>query len=460
MKSFRRGFTLIELLVVMSVIAILMGLLLPAVNQVREAARKTDCLNKLKGIGLACNDYYFNHGQFPPSGNTFFDSSHLDFETFAYNVEASPEVNQKVGTLPHLLPYIDQNPLYVRMIGGGNYYEDASGGRDTVRSQLLDVDAHGSIGLMSGGGGYAGYGKCDVSERTTAAWFLYGSHQLGPSVFDEYGGLLPGNEVNQVAITASQQAVAAFLCPSEINNEAGFSEGGKVSWGYEWNVHHAGDEPYYVVGYFAGAEGIYSMSGYDEEWYLDTEIDFSPGAINAYGKTNYACVLGATAFRVGAPEPYEEVSLHFDGICTNRSKTKTVSDGESNTLIFGEVAQSVTGSNTDYVPDGDGYKEVSGPNMRYDLYSYNTWMATAGYGIDDSGIGANEWIVYDDGEDNDLDVLYFTKGDGFSSYHPGSTNFVTADGASRSISHLVDSQVLYVLAGRNDYGLIDWSQID
>jgi prepilin-type N-terminal cleavage/methylation domain-containing protein len=103
MKAPRRAFTLIELLVVIAIIAILIALLLPAVQQAREAARRTQCKNALKQLGLALHNYHDVFGQLPPAsianGNT---TSGGAVTTHGKNTSG----------LTLLLPYIDQAPLY------------------------------------------------------------------------------------------------------------------------------------------------------------------------------------------------------------------------------------------------------------------------------------------------------------------------------------------------------------
>ena len=103
-----RGFTLIELLVVIAIIAVLIALLLPAVQQAREAARRTQCKNNLKQMGLAIHNYEGSHKVFPPSSISTFGQG-----VWGYPGTGPADPNIRLHSYASLiLPYIDGANLY------------------------------------------------------------------------------------------------------------------------------------------------------------------------------------------------------------------------------------------------------------------------------------------------------------------------------------------------------------
>lgn len=111
----RRGFTLIELLVVIAIIAILIGLLLPAVQKVREAASRSTCQNNLAQLAKAAHNYEGTFQRLPPG---FLGCMPTDSPYGADSNITATYNAQCVGTIVHLLPQMEQGPLYQILMTG------------------------------------------------------------------------------------------------------------------------------------------------------------------------------------------------------------------------------------------------------------------------------------------------------------------------------------------------------
>ena len=126
-RSHRAAFTLIELLVVIAIIAILIGLLVPAVQKVREAAARTQCTNNTKQIVLACHNLHDIFKVLPPSHGWYPGST--------------PEAGTGYGTIHfHLLAYIEQQPLYKSSLLPGPNFANLNG--DNPGAPYYNVEAN------------------------------------------------------------------------------------------------------------------------------------------------------------------------------------------------------------------------------------------------------------------------------------------------------------------------------
>ena len=140
----RYGFTLIELLVVISIIAVLIALLLPSVQQAREAARRTQCKNNLKQFGLAMHNYHDNHNCFPPGYLGFPAGAGGSCSTVNNVVTLDPTLPtinaaraQGWGWGAYLLPFVDQGNLYLAL---------GVGSKQTVCDNPVGAQADPNVG--------------------------------------------------------------------------------------------------------------------------------------------------------------------------------------------------------------------------------------------------------------------------------------------------------------------------
>ena len=118
-----RGFTLVELLVVIAIIGILIGMLLPAVQQVREAARRTQCLNNMRQIGLACLNYESAHSSLPSCGGD--------------DIKQFPQLRMDFSWHIRIFPFSEQNNIS-RRLEDDNINRGWTGASEQNRNALLN----------------------------------------------------------------------------------------------------------------------------------------------------------------------------------------------------------------------------------------------------------------------------------------------------------------------------------
>ncbi len=157
----RRGFTLIELLVVIAIIAVLIALLLPAVQAAREAARRIQCTNNMKQIGLANHNYESTNGTFPMSNAMLQNGTSI----------AGPIWTNNLSALSRILPYVENSAIY----GAMNFALKDSAAQNTTTCGLLikTYVCPSDPNTQSFNDGGTVFGAANYGFNASADWYVF-----------------------------------------------------------------------------------------------------------------------------------------------------------------------------------------------------------------------------------------------------------------------------------------------
>jgi prepilin-type N-terminal cleavage/methylation domain-containing protein len=372
----RAGFTLVELLVVIAIIAILIGLLLPAVQKVREAAARTQCINNLKQIILAAHNYQSTFQQLPPGYLNV-----LPVDNYPNTGHNNDWDGQHVGLLTFLLPYLVHDAIYRQIV-------DPAAPAGSSNATMFDVRTRGY------GDDLVPSGQFGWSTHTQSNWYISGT----------------GNTAD---LFVAASTVKTFLCPA-VAQDPYTLQG--ITYHCDFQINGPGasgpdphDGIYNVFGPSYGTAPI--LGGASSSW--DPVQNPPPGL------TNYLGVAGAFGNNVLYPDSNSWTAnfipgttsggwAQLAGMFDNRTTTSLtrIPDGTSHTLAFGEACGAMG--------------KLEGTNVNGQVTAGFAWF---GCGVNDTAwglMGPDTSHLWD-----------------FSSRHTAVVNFAMADGSVHPLARVV-----------------------
>ncbi|MEM8945349.1 MAG: DUF1559 domain-containing protein [Planctomycetota bacterium] len=258
------GFTLVELLVVIAIIGVLVSLLLPAVQAAREAARRTQCVNNMKQLGLAALNFESSYGYYPTAGE-------VDWSTWFSPASASPTYpHENLGWAYQILPFMEQQQIYDLR---STLFASGGDAADLAGEAVVDAfhcPSRGIAGTVTNGAGitrnvldYASFkngGNADVLpfEGSPPGWAQW-QHNSDP-YDDEINGLVWTGIIAKIAQlnTGSGQLFKfrkVTSIPDGTSNTVMFGEKAKFIDQYTLVVQNFWDVRGFGGGYYNGAHG-------------------------------------------------------------------------------------------------------------------------------------------------------------------------------------------------------------
>lgn len=314
------GFTLVELLVAIAIIGILIALLLPAVQAARESARRMQCTNNLKQIGVALHNYHVTHGTFP-----------FGVQPRHYPGKWLGWLSSEMGTIPYLLPFMEQGAIYDRIDCNVDPSDDGNppgwpddfhrinspAFRNTISSLLCPSDGVSYRDVTNYHPLYDGYGRTSYRpnfgtdwtyvDRTDGPFHILSSTRLaqirdGTSNTAAFSEHAQGDDRNtpsryssttkefylrgdfyRIPVNASADVVALEQwCLSGGDSQATLGNGWPLLWSYDHRGYRHRARPNHAtcVEYRHPAKHVYGESTGHCDYYVNHPTSLHPGGVN------------------------------------------------------------------------------------------------------------------------------------------------------------------------------------